>query len=88
MSTERKPLNFSELDDFKPRQTQSSLNIVQRKEIDKAAAFPSREQSVEIQLNIKASVNIINRFKLMAKQERYRHGDFLEILMNAYKQSD
>ncbi|WP_273783773.1 MULTISPECIES: hypothetical protein [unclassified Bartonella] len=88
MSTERKPLNFSELDDFKPRQTQSSLNIVQRKEIDKAATFPSREQSVEIQLNIKASVNIINRFKLMAKQERYRHGDFLEILMNAYKQSD
>ncbi|WP_273788565.1 hypothetical protein [Bartonella grahamii] len=88
MSTERKTLDFSELDDFKPRQAQSSLNIVQRKEIDKAATFPSREQSVEIQLNIKASINIINRFKLMAKQERYRHGDFLEILMNAYKQSD
>nr|WP_015060447.1 hypothetical protein [Bartonella sp. TT0105]ADN97100.1 hypothetical protein [Bartonella sp. TT0105] len=88
MSTERKPLNFSELNDFKPRQAKSSFNTVERKEIDRATTFPSREQSDEAQINIKTSVAIINRFKLMAKQERYRHGDFLEILMNAYKQSD
>ncbi|CAK00490.1 hypothetical protein [Bartonella tribocorum] len=88
MSTERKPLNFSELDDFKPRQAKSALNTVERKEIDKAVTFPSREQSDEAQINIKASIAIINRFKYMAKKERYRHGDFLEILMNAYKQGD
>ncbi|WP_256481185.1 hypothetical protein [Bartonella sp. B1098] len=30
----------------------------------------------ESQINIKTSIAIINRFKSMAKQERYRHGDF------------
>ncbi|GAA5109665.1 MULTISPECIES: hypothetical protein [Bartonella] len=88
MSTERKPLNFSELEDFKPRQAKSSSNIVERKELDRAITFPSREQSDEAQINIKTSIAIINRFKSMAKRERYRHGDFLEILMNAYEQSD
>ncbi|EJF82524.1 hypothetical protein [Bartonella rattimassiliensis] len=88
MSTERKPLKFSELDVFKPRQTKSALNTVKRKEIDRAVTFPSREQSDEAQINIKASIVTINRFKSMAKKERYRHGEFLEILMDAYKQSD
>ncbi|WP_273758930.1 hypothetical protein [Bartonella sp. AU55XJBT] len=88
MSTERKPLNFSDLEDFKPRQAKSTFSTVERKEIDRAVTFPSREQSDESQINIKTSITIINRFKSMAKRERYRHGDFLEILMNAYEQSD
>ncbi|EJF82516.1 hypothetical protein [Candidatus Bartonella washoeensis] len=88
MSKERKPLDFPDLDDFQPRKTLSNLDTAKRKEIDKVSAFPSREQVDDAQINIKASLTIINRFKLMAKQERYRHGDFLEILMNAYKQSD
>ncbi len=88
MSTERKTLDFSELDEFKPRQAKTALNTVECKEIDRAVTFPSREQSDESQINIKASIAIIKRFKSMAKPERYRHGDFLEILMNTYKKGD
>ncbi|GAA4664409.1 hypothetical protein [Bartonella pachyuromydis] len=86
MNEERKPLDFSALDDFQPRKSVSSLQTINRKEIDKAAAFPSREQLDETQINIKASMVIIDRFRSMAEKERYRHGEFLEILMDTYEQ--
>ncbi|WP_273755768.1 hypothetical protein [Bartonella sp. MM73XJBT.G] len=67
MSTERKTLDFSELDEFKPRQAKTALNTVECKEIDRAVTFPSREQSDESQINIKASIAIIKRFKSYGK---------------------
>ncbi|WP_336294016.1 hypothetical protein [Bartonella sp. CB169] len=41
---ERKPLDFADLDDFKPRKARSPIKATERKEIDRAVAFPSREQ--------------------------------------------
>ncbi|WP_413154797.1 hypothetical protein [Bartonella sp. cb54] len=86
MNNERKPLNFSDLEDFEPRKNVSDTYALKRKEIDKTTAFPSREKSDDEQINIKAHADIVSRFRTMAKKERYRHGEFLEILMNAYEQ--
>ena len=36
-------------------------------------------------MNIKAPAATLARFRQLAKSERYRHGEFLEILMNAYE---
>ncbi|MCZ2329030.1 hypothetical protein [Bartonella sp. F02] len=85
MHSERKPLDFATLDDFQPRKSVSNAHHTERKEIDKTAAFPSREQSDDSQINIKASTVTINRFRAMAKKDRYRHGEFLEILMDFYE---
>ena len=86
--TDRKSLDFGDLDDFKPRPkaktTNSSLPIAM-KAVDRVAGFPSREALDEGQLNIKASTDVLDRFKAMAKAERYKYGDFLEILMNSYE---
>ncbi|ABM44888.1 hypothetical protein H704_00256 [Bartonella bacilliformis Peru38] len=84
MNSERKPLDFAALDEFKPKNPTS--NITERKKIDKMVAFPSREQSDDAQINIKTSTAILNRFRTMAKQNRYHHGAFLEVLMNAFEQ--
>lgn len=86
MNSERKTLDFTTLDDFKPRKSIMTSRITERKQIDKTAAFPSREQSEDSQINIKANINTIARFRTMAKQDRYRHGEFLEILIDFYEQ--
>ena len=33
---------------------------------------------------IKAPAEILERFRQMAKKERYKHGEFLKVLMDAY----
>lgn len=88
MTTERKPLDFGDLDDFQPRakDEKSKPKDAERKAIDQVAAFPSRERDDDGQMNIKGSEAILRRFRDMAKAERYKHGEFLEILMNAYEQ--
>lgn len=85
MSDSRKPLSFSpdDLSDFKPRQKLSVAATA--KAIDKVSSFPSREALEDDQINIKAPYTTLVRFRLMAKAERYKHGAFLEILMDAYE---
>ena len=84
-SGERKILDFGDLDEFEPRQKTASLPL-ERKAVDHAAAFPSRERDDEGQMNIRAPEAVLKRFREMAKSERYKLGAFLEILMNAYDQ--
>lgn len=86
--TDRKSLDFGDLDDFKPRSKAETSNPrvpIAMKAVDRVAGFPSREAPYEGQLNIKAPTEVLERFKAMAKAERYKYGDFLEILMNAYE---
>lgn len=81
--TDRKALNFDDLDDFEPRSPVARQTI--RKSIDRTTGFPSREPNEDGQINIKAPVALLERFKAMAKAERYKHGEFLEILMDFYE---
>ncbi len=87
MTGERKSLDFDALEDFQPRPGRSATRPDDRKAIDRAAAFPSRETPDDAQLNIKAPAATLERFRSMARAERYKHGAFLEILMDAYDRS-
>jgi len=89
MDSSRKPLDFGGLEDFDvtPAAVRpAALSVAKpvKKAIDKVATFPSREASEDSQMNIKASADILERFRQMAKKERYRHGEFLQVLMDAY----
>jgi hypothetical protein len=83
--SERRSLDFDELDDFAPRPKAAMPLAAERKVVNQVAAFPSRERLDEAQMNIKAAATTLYRFRQMAKRERYKHGDFLEILMDAYE---
>ncbi len=85
MNEGRKSLDFDDLDDFEPRKPAQQPKAPAMKEIDRVAAFPSREAADDAQINIKTSSAILDRFRAMAKAERYKHGEFLEILMNVYE---
>ena len=82
---QRRPLEFGDLDEFTPRQKPAMPAAVERKAVDQAAAFPSRERADDSQMNIKAPVATLTRFRKLAKSERYTLGEFLEILMDAYE---
>lgn len=84
----RKALDFGGLDDFKPTGSIERPDVAtdeQRRVVDRASAFPSREADAEGQLNIRASGEILTRFKAAAKKERYTYGAFLEILLDSYE---
>jgi hypothetical protein len=85
MTGERKALDFEGLDDFTPRRPAAAPPQAERKAVDLLASFPSRERSDEAQMNIKGPAALLERFRCMAKKERYKHSDFLEILMDAYE---
>ena len=44
MTGQRRPLDFGELDEFTPRSKPATPAAVERKAVDQAAAFPSRER--------------------------------------------
>jgi hypothetical protein len=85
MTGQRHSLDFGELDEFTPRPKPAAPAETERKAVDQAAAFPSRERADDAQMNIKAPAATLARFRRLAKSERYRHGEFLEILMDAYE---
>jgi len=85
MSDSRKSLDFDDLNDFLPRSKPATSPPAVHKAVDRVAAFPSREADEDGQINIKAAIATIERFRTMAKGDRYRHGEFLEILMDAYQ---
>lgn len=84
----RKALDFGGLDDFQPTGPIERPDVTadeQRRVVDRASAFPSREADAEGQLNIRASREMLTRFKAAAKKERYTYGAFLEILLDNYE---
>lgn len=85
MMTDRKALDFGGLDDFEPRPKPQVASPAAKKAVDRVAGFPSREAGEDSQINIKASTAVLERFKAMAKAERYKHGEFLQVLMDAYE---
>ena len=86
MSRERKLLDFGGLDDFDPPPNSlAASGSEERRAIDRASEFPSRERSEEAQMNVRAPSAVLNRFRSMAKGERYTYGAFLEILMDQYE---
>lgn len=56
-----------------------------RQAIDAMSQFPSREASTDGQLNLKGPRQVLNRFKLMCKQDRRAYYDMLEILMDHFE---
>lgn len=86
MSNTRQPLPLDDLSEFQPRQKARPTERI-RKDIEKVSSFPSRESSREGQINIKTSEDILDRFRAMAKEHRYRHGEFLAVLMDAFDKS-
>lgn len=57
----------------------------QRRRVNQVSQFPSREPDAKgDQINLKLSTEEKARFKRMAKNERYNHGEFLTVLMDAY----
>lgn len=85
----RKALDFGGLDDFQPSRPAERPEAAadeQRRVVDRASAFPSREAEAEGQLNIRAPNDMLTRFKAAAKKDRYTYGAFLEILLNSYEE--
>lgn len=87
MATERKALDFSDLDEFRPREPSPVPKRVNQKAVDQVSSFPSRDPQQDDQINIKAPSSTLVRFKRMAKSERYKYGEFLERLMDAYEKN-
>ena len=88
MPNERTALDipsFSNLDDFKPCKKNQKLDVPKTKKIvDKTSSFPSREPVAEWQLNLKGPSDILDRFKIMCKNDRRPYYDMLNILMDNF----
>ncbi|MBB4000096.1 hypothetical protein [Aureimonas pseudogalii] len=73
--------------DVSPAKAPSSSDE-QRRRVNQVSQFPSREPDAKgDQINLKLSSEEKARFKRMAKKERYNHGEFLTVLMDAYEKS-
>jgi len=81
--SERKALNLDDFDDFEvePKKT----TPVARKEIDKAAIFPSRQAESHVNLTVRILDDEGERFKKLCKEQRYPYGEMLTILMDTFE---
>ena len=74
-----------------PRQTIAGLEASppSREELDKVSGFSSRQASPaappEQQLNLRLPADQARRFRALAREERYKLGAFLCVLMDAYE---
>ncbi|WP_157084638.1 hypothetical protein [Sphingomonas pituitosa] len=86
MSDRRSTLDFGALSDFAPKPRQPAPEHEQAQvAVDRHSGFPSRERADESQINIRAPADVLDRFKAMAKKDRYTYGAFLEILMDRFE---
>lgn len=86
MSDRRSTLDFGALADFAPRSRNPAPEQEQvQVAVDRHSAFPSRERAEESQINVRAPADVLDRFKAMAKKDRYTYGAFLEILMDRFE---
>ena len=77
-------MDFDDLSDFEPKATPKTQDTVKRS-VDSVSGFPSREASDDGQLNMKGRKTILNRFKVMCKDDRRSYVDMLEILMDRFE---
>ncbi len=88
------PAFDDDLDDFAPRsrggagaeKAPARRPATQaRKAVDAVSRFPSREASLDGQLNLKGPQHVLDRFKAMCKADRRAYYDMLEILMDKFE---
>ena len=74
-------LDSSKLASFQPKSRAERTETAEK-------GWPSREpsQDVESSFSIRASVDVIERFKALCKAERYKYADMLEILLDEHDQ--
>ncbi|MGF1502308.1 MAG: hypothetical protein ACFBSD_10880 [Paracoccaceae bacterium] len=82
--------DLNDLDDFDsqkqtPRRVHGPANDRERRAIDRASSFPSREISEEVSLFVRLPYETRERFKRLCKTERYKYGDMLAILMDEFE---
>lgn len=82
-----KPLDIERLKQFEsPR---SITPITEAASVEKAEPsverWPSREPVRDGQISIKASLDVIDRFKQICKDDRRTYADMLRILMDLYE---
>jgi hypothetical protein len=78
-------LDDIDFDVFQPKQTDNQLSQQDKKtDINQMTTFPSRDYEPEDQINIKGPKYILDRFRKLRKQERYKYSDLLSILMDSY----
>lgn len=85
----RRSLDLGGLSDFQPRLEAVPDRSFQEgaHHTDKEMAWPSREPLREGQLNIRADLAVLERFKALCRDDRRTYGAMLEILMDGLEQS-
>lgn len=73
-------LDLDRLKQFEPRGEEATRPLPVETE-----RWPSREPVRDGQISIKASTDVIARFRQLCKDDRRTYADMLEILMNAYE---
>lgn len=81
-----KPLDLDRLKQF---ETRTAAKAEPEPVVDRAGAiaprWPSREPIMDGQISIKASLDILDRFKRLCKDDRRTYADMLGILMDRYE---
>jgi len=81
---------IASLDEFKPWAPVRAPAVTherEKKAIDEASQFPSRQAPDDDQLNIKGPKALLDRFRRLKKTERYKYADLLEMMMDAYERA-
>ncbi len=81
-----KPLDIDRLKQFKSRpSTQDTDQLPVGSGGGFTERWPSREPLRDGQISIKATIDVIERFKRLCKDDRRTYADMLGILMNLYE---
>ena len=81
-----KPLNLDRLKKFDNRAAaKADLDPVGDREGQVTERWPSREPLRDGQISIKASLDVLDRFKRICKDDRRTYADMLRILMDLYE---
>lgn len=77
-------MDLDNFEDFQPKSKAKPAAAI-RKEVDKISSFPSRETSPDGQMNMRGSQAVLDRFKVMCKDDRRSYVAMLEILMDRFE---
>ena len=81
-----KPLDIDRLKQFENRPATQDANLSPVNRVAEIAErWPSREAIRDGQISIKASLDVIDRFKRICKDDRRTYADMLAILMDRYE---
>lgn len=82
----RKSLDLGGLADFTPRRAgQGTGSSPTRVEVASEPRWQSREPVKEGQINVRADVETLERFKALCRSDRRTYGAMLGILMDAFE---